>query len=575
MVGSEEEVMDVGQTVREDLEGWASDFEVDRQQPTLREDLEGWAGDFGVTHMSVDALLKVLRRHGHKDLPSTARTLLTSRKSFQVETVGGVDTIKYNIAEQLSLHLNKYPPETIQELQSIDLSLNVDGLPLFKSSAKTLWPILCAINLTPKCIFPLSLAIASSKPKDITFIGDVANELAQVMEDGLEWAGRTVKVNIRCITCDAPAKAMVRCVKLYSGYYGCDKCTQRGVWDGRMLYPDVTDLTLRTDQSFRGSCQPEHHQPEKTSPFSSLPIDMVKAFPADYMHQCCLGVMKKLLLLWTKGKSNVRLSRAQMAEVNSRLKALRPAVPSCFARRPRGLNELDHWKATEFRQFALYTGKLVLRGVLHPDLFKHFMTFSTALCILVSPHLATFHSRYAHDLLTFFVDHGAVLYGPKFHVYNVHSLLHLVADVNTFGCLDNFSAFPFESKLYQIKRQVRSGKSPLVEIANRLEERSQLKIPPTAAVQLNLKKGAVFTLNNEECCEVVSTREDETVMCRVYTHLQPYMMEPCDSRIYGTYHATIRSSEMRIIAKSKLERTAFIVEEPHGYRIVVTVLHSL
>lgn len=146
----------------------------------------------------------------------------------------------------------------------------------------------------------------------LPFIAETMRELSKVMRDGLEWAGRTLKVEMRCITCDAPAKAMVRCVKLYSGYYGCDKCTQKGIWAGRMLYPEVDDLTLRTDQSFRECWQPEHHHAEKTSPFCILPIDMVRSFPADYMHQCCLGVMRKLLFLWTRGKTATRMSRGQM-----------------------------------------------------------------------------------------------------------------------------------------------------------------------------------------------------------------------------------------------------------------------
>lgn len=176
-------------------------------------------------------------------------------------------------------------PPRLHTKHTVNISLNIDGLPLFKSSNKSLWPILCSINLTPKCIFPLSLSIASSKPNDTSFIAETMRELSKVMHNGLEWAGRTLKVEIRCITCDA--KAMVRCVKLYSGYYGCDKCTQKGIWAGRMLYPEVDDLTLRSDQSFRERWQPQHHHTEKTCPFCILPIDMVRSFPADYMHQCC------------------------------------------------------------------------------------------------------------------------------------------------------------------------------------------------------------------------------------------------------------------------------------------------
>ncbi len=159
------------------------------------------------------------------------------------------------------------------------------------------------------------------------------------------------------------------------------------------------------------------------SPFSNLQIDMVKSFPADYMHQCCLGVMRKLLLLWSRGKSGHRLSPAQLREVNQRLRNLRCDIPHVFARKPCSLEELERWKATEFRQFMLYTGKVVLQGILPETLYSHFMAFSVAMCILVSPHLTQTYDMYAHELLTYFVEQCRHKYGEEFLVYNVHSLL--------------------------------------------------------------------------------------------------------------------------------------------------------
>ena len=49
-------------------------------------------------------------------------------------------------------------------------------------------------------------------------------------------------------------------------------------------------------------------------------------------------------------------------------------MPSEFARQPRRLQELDRCKATEFRQFLLYTGHVVLKGIVSKELFQHFLT---------------------------------------------------------------------------------------------------------------------------------------------------------------------------------------------------------
>lgn len=73
-----------------------------------------------------------------------------------------------------------------------------------------------------------------------------------------------------------------------------------GLWFGRIIYPEITDIELRTDLSFRQQLFVEHHH--QVNPFCDLPIDMVKKFSVDYMHQLCLGVMEKLILYWMRGK---------------------------------------------------------------------------------------------------------------------------------------------------------------------------------------------------------------------------------------------------------------------------------
>ena len=132
--------------------------------------------------------------------------------------------------------------------------------------------------------------------------------------------------------------------------------------------------------------QEEHHH--GVSPFCALPIDMIQTFPLDYMHQTCFGVMEKLLFVWIRGDCDNKLSANRIDEVGSKLLALKQFIPSIFARKSRTLSDIDRWKATELRQFLLYTGQLVMKGVLRADLYDHFMALHVAMAILVSPRLA-------------------------------------------------------------------------------------------------------------------------------------------------------------------------------------------
>lgn len=384
---------------------------------------------FQIKHNAVDSLLNILRENGHPELPKTARTLLATCDRVDWEVKSGMKYIYMGCKEQLIQHLKMYPSSVLGQMGELDISLNIDGLPIFKSSNHALWPVLCKINLSPPSVFPFALCYGASKPKNLEFLEEVVRDLHDLMENGLEVGSKNIRVTLRCVTCDAPAKALVKNIKQYSGYYGCDKCDQKGLWDGhRVVYSECRNLSPRTDESFRGQTQEEHHLSGE-SPFCQLSVDMIEKFSADYMHQCCLGVMRKLILLWLCGPKGIRLSSSQIKQVSDRLVVLRQCIPNVFARKPRCLGDIDRWKATELRQFALYTGKIVLKGVLPDKMYHHFLAFSVALCILVSPGLAREYNSYASELLTFFVEQGRALYGSPFLVYNVHSMVHLAYDV--------------------------------------------------------------------------------------------------------------------------------------------------
>ena len=400
----------------------------------------------------------------------------------------GMEYIYFGLISQLIQVLKRFPPTDAANVDSLQISLNVDGLPLFKSSGKCVWPVLCAVmNLKPVTVFPVALTYGNAKPDNLQFLQDTVRDLCNLIHNGLQVGDKVIQVILKGIICDAPAKAFVKATKLCSGYFGCDKCSQRGFWQGRITYPDVVNLQARTDESFRSQVQEEHHR--GVSPFLDLPVDMVKQFPIDYMHQVCLGVMKKILISWMRGKRDIRMSVLQIEQISSRLLDLKQCVPSTFARKPRSLKEVDRWKATEYRQFLLYTGKIVLKGILRSDLYDHFMIFSVAISILASPQLVQRYREYAHNLLVYFVSQCSHLYGDEFLVYNVHSMVHLAADVEELGSLDQYNAFMFENYLQHLKKLVRSGRNPIVQIAKRMGEAVNTKITQHPEVtQISMKK---------------------------------------------------------------------------------------
>ena len=166
----------------------------------------------------------------------------------------------------------------------------------------------------------------------------------------------------------------------HNGLLGCERCCAMAVFRGRVCYNDI-DAHLRTDAGFRNHEYDGTHQ-NGESPFSDI-ANCVTGFPLDYMHLVCLGVMRRMVKFWKTDKaSRLRLTQSQQNAMSSSLQGLHGLLPSDFARQPRPLHESDRWKATEWRQFLLYTGMIVLHEILPIAHYHHFMCLSVAMSIL-------------------------------------------------------------------------------------------------------------------------------------------------------------------------------------------------
>lgn len=143
------------------------------------------------------------------------------------------------------------------------------------------------------------------------------------------------------------------------------KCNQKGEhYASKVIYPPE-NTELRTNYSFRQRLQPDHHHTLQPIALESLNFDIVKQIPFDYMHVVCLGVTKTLLKLLAKSKGNsFSFSSYQIKKLNESLDKIKSNIPFEFSRTPRNTIDLDRWKATELRQFLLYTGPLVLKSVI-------------------------------------------------------------------------------------------------------------------------------------------------------------------------------------------------------------------
>ena len=248
-------------------------------------------------------------------------------------------------------------------------------------------------------------------------------------------------------------------------------------------------------------------------------------------------------------------------------------------RKPRTLVEVDRWKATEFRQFLLYTGKIVLKGILEKDAYEHFLTLSVAMCILLSQHATDKLANFAHRLVTSFVRNSVELYGDAFSVYNVHMLLHLSKDSIVHKGLDNCCAFRFENYMQQLLKKVKSGKNPLSQIIRRHKESIPVMCAESSlASSLSAKRpNNSYLLKNGSCCEILEILPMDSstlnLSCQIYRSQDLFCL-PCPSSLIGVFLTnTIRASVSRI-SSSELRCKAILLEFPHGKIVFQALAHE-
>lgn len=175
----------------------------------------------------------------------------------------------------------------------------------------------------------------------------------------------------------------------------------------RVCFLGVELFDERTDLEFASNVYLGTYQQGELTILTQIPrYGSVSDVPIDYMHLVLLGIMKKLIILWLKGPPKVRVSSANIDKISTNLIELRKSQSSEFARRPRSLRDLKGWKATEFRNFLIYSGPIFLENVLKEEIYTNFMALHVAITIVSSPNFNKIPGEidYAQDLIEYFIQ---------------------------------------------------------------------------------------------------------------------------------------------------------------------------
>ncbi|KAF4529082.1 hypothetical protein B566_EDAN014457 [Ephemera danica] len=406
-----------------------------------------------------------------KSLPADARTLLETPRVVETRPVGNGRYCHLGVRSSIDFIFSQYPE--LKNGSSLILQCSSDGMPTTKSTNDQLWPILLSFP-DFKYIDPIVVGIyhGKEKPSDVDgFMDEFVSEIDDLEHNNYNYLDTVFNVEVLNYVFDSPAKALLCCVKGHAGYNSCMRCKVKGTYDTNKVIFDEFESPVRTDAEFRAKQDTDHHIRREPSPLEKIPkTNMVTDMVLDYMHLVLLGIVRKVLFLFIKGKCIARLPSRMIRLFNDKIESIKSFIPSDFSRKPRSLNDLLRWKATECRLFLLYTAPFLLQGVVSQDVMKHFLSLHVAIRILVTPSYIKNNIDFARSLLVYFVKNFKTLYGRSNMTFNLHGLLHLCDDVEKFGPLDNYSAFRYENFLQCLKKMLRKSIQPLQQVYKRIYE---------------------------------------------------------------------------------------------------------
>lgn len=551
--------------------------------------LVNWAITHNITQTALKDLLAHLRNWlPNENFPVDARTLLKTPRKTTLVPLGSGQFYHFGLSSHIKKFLkqprfNNFPIPNFLNLVNLEnlitFTIGIDGLPISKSSTFQFWPILGKIDQDPNnSVFVISLYYGLKKPDNLeNFLGPFIMEMNELELNGFQFEHKNYSIRVRCIVADAPARSLIKNVNQHNAYFGCERCYRRGKWyRNRVTYPikDVADAY--SNESFRQRWYESHHK--GNSPLEKLMLDMVFQVPLDYMHLICLGIVKKLLTVWVEGPLPHKLSSKQIKCISGRLESFKQYIPSNFSRKCRGLNELAHFKATEFRTFLLYVGPFALHKILTQDKFEHFLRLHVAIYILASGKQTEPWLAFAELLIQQFVADIPRLYFKEMIVYNFHSLLHITNEARRFGSLDKFSAFDFESYMQKLKRLLRSNSNHLSQVVRRLEEKNNNNFI-SAVTEDSFTRGKRLstydrdncyqTINGEYC--VIRNVSPLTVQKLVVENISWYIIK---SAKLGMYKVLNCGQEVQVNLESLRKKCIFLRNDDKITGFVIPLCNS-
>ncbi|XP_044582705.1 uncharacterized protein LOC123263800 [Cotesia glomerata] len=358
----------------------------------------------------------------------------------------------------------------LADRNNISLTWYTDGIPVYKSSKVSMWPVYLSINELPFAertkreneLLLLGLWFGSEKPNANNYFNKFYKQLKNLSEGIQITLADNQIIEVKAVlligTCDVPAKCQFFNFTYFMGSYGCPSC----LWPGETYHlpPDGSSHT----HVYRYTLDPQIRTSRKCVTFARLALndgsphmgvkgpcalsklmpDFIVGTAIDQMHCVFGGVVKKLLSLWfdpsNRGEPYSLIDMSNI--INNRLINIKP--PSFVHRMPRSTEDLVHWKASELKNWFFYYALPVMQEVMQQEYLEHFSLLVAGIALLNLDSITNAEINMASNFLHKFVREFENLYGLKNCSINLHLLIHLPKCVLALGPLWANDCFRYE-----------------------------------------------------------------------------------------------------------------------------------
>lgn len=302
------------------------------------------------------------------------------------------------------------------------------------------------------------------------------------------------KIIFPLVIADAPARAMLSNSMQFNAFYGFGYCLNKGVTVEKgsgwvRVFPlsnPIPELTTHEATSRNAVACIRLGKPVQgikgLSVLFLMPfLNVITGLIPDIMHCLFLGFVPQFRNLWL-GSSGQPYYIPKSSVIDDELANLK--VPNEIRRDFRNMSHhLGDWKTSEYRNFLLFYSVVVLKKLLPPVFYKHWMLLVSATRILLQKTVTIFEIEIAQLMIYKFVALIPELYGPEHVSYNIYILLHVIEGTKNWAAPWAYSAFLYEDTGSLIKRLFHGTNSIAKQIfrnylcTNKLREYTRHFIP--------------------------------------------------------------------------------------------------